>query len=110
MEVFDAPEEDRPGRDGVGSNQLWPAPARHLCGRSGGGEFFRDHCARINRQALNGASTPEEVQAHKMSEQKFPAGWGEEKVRSVVAFYDTQTEDEALIEDEAGWKRTKRSP
>jgi hypothetical protein len=37
-----------------------------------------------------------------MSEQKFPAGWDEEKVRSVVAFYDTQTEDEALIEDEAG--------
>ena len=37
-----------------------------------------------------------------MSEQKFPAGWDEEKFRSVLAFYDTQTEDEALIEDEAG--------
>lgn len=37
-----------------------------------------------------------------MREQKFPEGWDEEKVRRVVAYYEGQTEDEALIEDEAG--------
>jgi hypothetical protein len=36
-----------------------------------------------------------------MSDQVYPAGWDEERVRKVLAFYDTQTEDEALIEDEA---------
>ncbi len=36
-----------------------------------------------------------------MSENKFPAGWDEEKVRRLLARYEEQTEDEALIEDEA---------
>jgi hypothetical protein len=37
-----------------------------------------------------------------MSEAKFPAGWDEEKVRPVLAYYEEQTEDDALLEDEAG--------
>lgn len=37
-----------------------------------------------------------------MSDGKFPAGWNEEKVRQVLAHYERQTDDEALIEDEAG--------
>jgi hypothetical protein len=36
-----------------------------------------------------------------MSDQNYPEGWDEEKVRKVLAFYDTQTADDALIEDEA---------
>jgi hypothetical protein len=36
-----------------------------------------------------------------MSQNKFPAGWDEEKVRRVLAQYEAQTEDDALIEDEA---------
>jgi hypothetical protein len=37
-----------------------------------------------------------------MSQSKFPEGWGEEKVRRVLAHYEQQTEEEALAEDEAG--------
>ena len=38
-----------------------------------------------------------------MSQQaKYPAGWDEEKVRRVLAHYDQQTEEDALLEDEAG--------
>ena len=37
-----------------------------------------------------------------MSQDKFPPGWDEEKVRRVLAHYEDQTEEEALVEDEAG--------
>ena len=37
-----------------------------------------------------------------MSQDKFPAGWDEAKVRRVLAHYENQTEDDALLEDEAG--------
>jgi hypothetical protein len=37
-----------------------------------------------------------------MSENKFPSGWDEEKVRRVLAHYEDQTEEDALAEDEAG--------
>jgi hypothetical protein len=37
-----------------------------------------------------------------MSQNKFPAGWDEDKVRRVLAHYEEQSEEHALIEDEAG--------
>jgi len=37
-----------------------------------------------------------------MNESKLPAGWDEEKVRRVLAHYEEQTEEDALVEDEAG--------
>jgi len=37
-----------------------------------------------------------------MSQNKFPAGWDEAKVQRVLAHYETQSEDDALAEDEAG--------
>ena len=37
-----------------------------------------------------------------MSKENLPAGWNEEKVRRVLAYYEQQTEEHALIEDEAG--------
>lgn len=40
-----------------------------------------------------------------MSQQnRFPPGWDEEKVRSVLAQYEGQTEEEAVAEDEAAWE------
>ena len=36
-----------------------------------------------------------------MSEQKFPPGWDEERVRQVLAHYEGQTEDEQFAENEA---------
>jgi hypothetical protein len=37
-----------------------------------------------------------------MKQNEFPPGWDEERVRSVIAYYENQTEDEAVAEDEAG--------
>ena len=39
-----------------------------------------------------------------MSHNDFPHGWDEDRVRRVLAHYDTQTEDKALAEDDAGAK------
>jgi hypothetical protein len=37
-----------------------------------------------------------------MSENKFPAGWDNQKVRRVLGHYEEQAEDDAVREDEAG--------
>jgi hypothetical protein len=37
-----------------------------------------------------------------MTQSKFPAGWDEDKVRRVLAHYEAQSEEDALVEDEAG--------
>jgi hypothetical protein len=36
-----------------------------------------------------------------MSEQKFPPGWDEARVREVIAHYESQTDDEQFAEIEA---------
>jgi hypothetical protein len=36
-----------------------------------------------------------------MRHKKFPPGWDEQRVRKVIAYYEQQTEEEALAEDEA---------
>ena len=35
---------------------------------------------------------------------RFPAGWDEARVRSVLEHYEQQTEDEVLAEDEAAFR------
>ncbi len=37
-----------------------------------------------------------------MSQTKFPLGWDDEKVLRVLAHYEEQSEESALLEDEAG--------
>ena len=37
-----------------------------------------------------------------MSQNNFPDGWNEDRVRKVLAHYDEQPQDEALAEDESG--------
>jgi len=39
-----------------------------------------------------------------MKQSKFPSGWNEGRVTQVLQHYETQTEDEALAEDEAAWE------
>ncbi len=36
-----------------------------------------------------------------MSKNRFPPGWDEQRVKRVLGHYESQTEDEALAEDEA---------
>ena len=40
---------------------------------------------------------------------RFPDGWDEERVRSVLRHYEDQTEDEAVAEDEAGYENRTES-
>lgn len=37
-----------------------------------------------------------------MKQNKFPPGWDEKRVQSVISYYEQQTEDEAVAEAEAG--------
>jgi hypothetical protein len=84
-EVLEKPGEDRPGREGsrirLWPNRLRPVLAGRLC---------------------SGGISPEKKEETTMSENKFPSGRDEEKVRRVLAHYDEQTEEGALSEDEAG--------
>ena len=38
-----------------------------------------------------------------VTQQEFPPGWDEERVRKVLAHYENQTEEEAVAEDEAAY-------
>ena len=40
-----------------------------------------------------------------MKQQRYPAGWDEERVRKLLQHYETQTEEEAIAEDEAAFRR-----
>ena len=39
-----------------------------------------------------------------MKRNRFPAGWNQARVRSVLEDYEQQTEEEALAEDEAAFQ------
>lgn len=38
-----------------------------------------------------------------MKKSRFPKGWDEDRVKRVLAHYESQSEDEAMAEDEAAW-------
>jgi hypothetical protein len=40
-----------------------------------------------------------------MKHNRYPTGWNEERVRHLLQHYETQTEDEAVAEDEAAFRR-----
>jgi hypothetical protein len=40
-----------------------------------------------------------------MTNQHFPPGWDEERVRRVLAHYEAQTEEEAVAEDESAFEK-----
>jgi hypothetical protein len=39
-----------------------------------------------------------------MTQSKFPPGWDEDRVRRVLQHYESQTEDQAVAEDEAAYE------
>ena len=39
-----------------------------------------------------------------MKQSKFPAGWDEQRVRRVLAHYESQTDEESVAEDEAAYE------
>ena len=40
---------------------------------------------------------------------KFPTGWDEKRVKRVLEHYETQSEDEAVAEDEAAYENTNQT-
>ena len=40
---------------------------------------------------------------------RFPKGWDEARVRDVIEHYESQTEDEAVAEDEAAFEDTSHT-
>lgn len=44
-----------------------------------------------------------------MRQNRFPAGWDEERVRRVLAHYEQQTKEEAVAEDEAALEDTTQA-
>lgn len=44
-----------------------------------------------------------------MPQSRFPKGWDEARVREVLRHYETQTEDEAVAENEAGYEAQTES-
>ena len=44
-----------------------------------------------------------------MIDKHFPPGWDEERVRQVLAHYETQTEEEAVAEDERAFGERDRT-
>ena len=41
-----------------------------------------------------------------MKQSKYPVGWDEERVRRVLQRYETQSDEEAVAEDEAAYEAT----
>ena len=41
-----------------------------------------------------------------MRQPKYPAGWDGERVRRVLEYYETQSDEEAVAEDEAAYEAT----
>jgi hypothetical protein len=41
-----------------------------------------------------------------MSDSRFPPGWDEQRVRRVLDHYESQTDEEAVAEDEAAFEST----
>jgi hypothetical protein len=35
---------------------------------------------------------------------RFPPGWDEQRIQRILAYYENQTEDEAVAEDEAAYE------
>ncbi len=44
-----------------------------------------------------------------MKQTRYPTGWNKERVRKLLRHYETQTEDEAVAEDEAAFRRRNQT-
>jgi hypothetical protein len=44
-----------------------------------------------------------------MKQSKFPPGWDEERVKRVLAHYESQTEEEAVVEDESSFEALEQT-
>ncbi len=45
-----------------------------------------------------------------MDKNKFPDNWDENRTKRIVAHYEAQTEEEAVLEDEAMFEQPEQTP
>jgi hypothetical protein len=44
-----------------------------------------------------------------MRQSRFPKGWDEDRVKRVLSHYESQSEEEAIAEDEAAWEDSSQT-
>ena len=44
-----------------------------------------------------------------MKKNKYPPGWDEDRVKRVLSYYEEQSENEAIAEDESAWEDTSQT-
>ncbi len=44
-----------------------------------------------------------------MKQSKFPPGWDENRVKKVIEHYESQSEEEAVVEDEAAFEASDQT-
>ena len=44
-----------------------------------------------------------------MKKSRFPSGWDEDRVKRVLSHYESQSEEEAVAEDEAAWEDSSQT-
>jgi len=60
------------------------------------------------RESITGLQKTQ-AKEEKMKQSRFPPGWDEEKVRRVLEYYEHQTEEEAVAEDEDAYEQEELS-
>jgi hypothetical protein len=65
-------------------------------------EYICDNSIRFIRKSTD--SSPKTYQKEKMRQNKLPPGWNEERVQRVLTHYESQTDEEAVAEDEAAYE------
>jgi len=86
-DVLRKPGEDRPDREG----------SRVSIGRTKNGRYLRV------------IYVPDKEKIKMTSQSKFPTGWDEKRVKRVLQHYESQSEDEAVAEDEAAYEDTNQT-
>ena len=86
-DVLRKPGEDRPGREG----------SRVSIGRTKNGRYLRV------------IYVPDKEKIKMTRQSKFPTGWDEKRVKRVLQHYESQSEDEAVAEDEAAYEDTNQT-
>ncbi len=86
------------------SDPGWSVRPGELRARSRTREYLRGLSLRDHAESYEG--TQAQAAELEMSESRYLAGWDEERVRSVLDHYESQSDEEAVAEDEAAWDST----
>ena len=68
-----------------------------------------DKVSNFYRQASRCVPAEVTPERETMNQNKFPPGWDEERVKTILAHYEEQSEDEAVAEDEAAYEEPNQT-